>query len=661
MARFESLGMNYRDPLEQFSSEERDTIREKIHVLSSLVYLIGKDYGMNVEVNPEQGWHWDFENNVVRVDPHDLLVKPIEFLRFVMSHEAGHRRISRVKGVVPDEVWQQPGFSFLMNAIEDPRDNNFVADNIPHFRDEMKSAYGSDSDEAKFESSMKDEALKKFGKQPRFMQAGFEYMKLWSVGEEPILTEDLPEEVRDVVIKTLAAARASWNTYPSLKEADEGVTVKGKDLTGEEAVTEYARASFNINHRVIWPLFKTLIDKDIEDAKQQGKGKGNDSNQGEGNPEQGDDANQQPSQESVDQPKQAMSQEEAEAMIKEFAKELAKHFQGEELKSEEQTEPEVGDIVDGADDSGESDQIYKGEIKKETVAGGVEPGPKPQEVQSPKMTDERIKELVRALENRHRKETTPYHEVLRDYGKIIDQLTFELQDIFNKRRHTQWEAGYKSGKKVHIGRAIQEEVSGASPFETGAFMRREQPQEVDYAIELLVDLSGSMDEANKIQEAYKATVVLAEVLNTIGVQFAITGFNAGLHEYKSYDSELSDQLRESFEDMLQEVQSDDAAYNDDGWALTSVHDRILAREERQKIVFVISDGQPAESYEHEGYDLAEVVKAITDGQKVKLIGLGLGRGTNHVSRYYPNSVANIAVHDLAKVLAQKVREAIENT
>lgn len=44
----------------------------------------------------------------------------------------------------------------------------------------------------------------------------------------------------------------------------------------------------------------------------------------------------------------------------------------------------------------------------------------------------------------------------------------------------------------------------------------------------------------------------------------------------------------------------------------------------------------------------------------KLIGLGIGFDTEHVQRYYPNSVANIGVQEMANKLADVIREAIAN-
>lgn len=672
-SRLEAISLPHNDPLERFSEGDKKIIEDRLHVLSSLAYFIGKDYGMKVEVNPGQGWHWDFDKNIVRADPDDLLNKPIEFLRFVMSHEAGHRRISRVKGVISDEVWKLPAFSFMMNVIEDPRDNNFVADNIPHFRDEMKYAYGPESEDVKFETEMQEEANKKFGKKPRFMQAGFEYMKLWykvSVGEKPDLSPDLPDDVREVVLKTYEAAKRSWNTYPSLAEADNGVVHQGKQLTGEETITEYARASFQINYRDVWPLFKTLVDKDIEDAKNSGQGNNNEKGNGEkkdgSNDKPGDENNEgrkneedkkddknkgEPQQGNNeggnDEDKKPLTEEEAKKLIREFAGKLAEHFEGEKAKAEAVKKVKQTKFEPGQQPKEGVDDAYEGEITLEDVPGtGV---PKPFT-----LDDKEIEDLKKKLEQRDRKETS-YEQVLRECAPLIDHLANELQEIFNKRRHTRWESGYKSGKKINIGKAIQEEVAQTSPFDTGAFMRREQPKEADYAIKLLVDLSGSMGRDGKIQEAFKGAIVLSEVLNTLNIKFSITGFNTETINYKDFSKDFSDEERDSFQEMFSEVSSYRAMNTSDGSALSETYIELQKVEEKEKIIFVISDGDSGQP----SLLIDTVNKCLK--KKYRIIGLGLGRGTQHVKKYYPNSVANISVQELAQVLGDKLREAIETT
>src|SRR3989344_6503078 len=162
--------------LGQFTPEEQQTIQYRKQLLSSLAYFVGKDFKIPVDLNePGQGWHWDFQANKIAIDPKDLVERPLEELRFIVSHEGGHRRISRMD-VIPLEQWQQPGFSFMMNAIEDPRVNSFVVDSYPRFRTSMEQTYDSEMD---FEKTAKEQGKLKLGTVPRFATAGFEYIKQW--------------------------------------------------------------------------------------------------------------------------------------------------------------------------------------------------------------------------------------------------------------------------------------------------------------------------------------------------------------------------------------------------------------------------------------------------------------------------------------------------
>lgn len=92
--QFEAIKSRSEDRTEKilagFTSEQREEIEKKRQTLSALAFFIGKDFEIPVELNePGDGWHWDFKNNVIRIDPFDLLTKPMEYLCFVISHEGG--------------------------------------------------------------------------------------------------------------------------------------------------------------------------------------------------------------------------------------------------------------------------------------------------------------------------------------------------------------------------------------------------------------------------------------------------------------------------------------------------------------------------------------------------------------------------------------------
>jgi len=657
----------------QFSPPEQQEIHRRQQILSSLAYFIGKDFRIPVELNdPGAGWHWDFGENKIRIDPKDLIEKPMDYLRFVISHEGGHRRITRADDI-PPEIWRQPGFAFMMNAIEDPRTNNFVAEAYPRFVDQMDLAYQEDLD---FEGKAKGKAKEDLGYTPRFMQAGFEYIKQWYVetqGTAPgVLSEELPEDVRAVVEKTLNSARDSWLRYPSKQEADQS----------EAVIRQYANVSYEINRDEVWPDFKTLVETDMEDQKlqeflkemmgdQQGEGQpglegltedemrelAEAMQNAQGSPGENGQPGQ-PGAVDLDSLSEGLKQkikdyidslpDDVKKALMEKAQKALEDFESE---LNEELAGKLSDTPEKMAERGEQTKAKKSEGKPELEGESQVP---------PEMTEDQRK-FRDIIEKALRGDESVYEKNRRDVLPLIDELEGDLREIFVARRSQKWQSGFKSGKRIDIKKRMQEKALGVSPVESKAWQKREVPQEKDYAITLLVDLSGSM-RGQKIQETFKAAIVLAEVLNRLSINTEILGFNDRLYEYQPFGQDMSPEVREHIGGMLQEVGTPAAAYNDDGWAVQQASERLAKQKATEKFIFVLSDGSPEESSNHprSQYDLAKVIAEILKETDQKLIGLGIGSGTEHVGRYYPNSVANIGVREMSDKLAGVIREAIAN-
>ncbi|MCX6800097.1 MAG: VWA domain-containing protein, partial [Candidatus Falkowbacteria bacterium] len=295
--------------------------------------------------------------------------------------------------------------------------------------------------------------------------------------------------------------------------------------------------------------------------------------------------------------------------------------------------------------------IRSGQLKKEPV-----------DLEGLKVYKER---LVREIN----KNANIYEEYRREVLLIIDKLENDLREIFVVRRTNKWKSGFKIGKKIDIKKRIQEKAKGVLVIESRAWQKRELPKEKDYAISILVDLSGSMRKNNKSIEAFKAIIILAEVLNRLGIKVEILGFNDELYEYQKFGEEISKQSREHMGGMLKEVEDSccNACGNehnetDLGWATKIASERLSRQTEENKFLITITDGKLESSSEHPkaDYDLNEIIKDIVSEQKSRLIGLGIGQGTEQVSEYYPNSVANILASEMGKKLADIIREVIEN-
>lgn len=715
--------------LARFSKKEQKEIRYKQRVLSSLAYFIGKDFEIPVELNePGGGWHWDFKDNKIRIDPKDLLEKPLDYLRFVISHEGGHRRISRTD-FIPPETWNQPGFSFMMNAIEDPRNNNFVAENYPKFREQMDLAYDLDLD---LENKYKEKTQESLGYQPRFMRAGFEYIKLWfreQKGEQEDISEDLPKEIQEVVENTLASAKDSWWRYPSKKEADES----------ENTIRKYAEVSYEINRDGIWPEFRKLVDEDMKDQKMQeslkdmrseeqkeGKGQGvpqplkdsltpeqqkeledaidkaiesskakakadkeaneeknkAEAGKAEGEPKEGSEAGE-------SEPKDGSEKGEGQLQegqggkpidldslsegLKQKIKEFIDSLPPEKKRElQQRAEKELRGLEKQINEELEGKLSENPQQKVERAAEGKPEGkktePAPEQPRSDfdrEQGEQRKKDLEKyrdILEKSFEKDANIYEKYRSEVLPIIESLENDLREIFVARRASRWKSGFKTGKRIDIKTRIQEKAKGISAVESKAWQKRELPTEKDYAISILVDLSGSMS-GKKIEETFKALIVLSEVLNKLSIKTEILGFNDRLYEYQTFGENLSREIRENMGGALREVDNHNggrADYNDDGWALQETSKRLARQKATEKFIMVLSDGVPEESPQHTGseFDLNRVVNHIMQESDQKLIGLGIGSGTGHVEKYYPNSLANIDVKEMAEKLSDTIREMI---
>lgn len=714
--------------LSQYTPGEAKEIKEKQAKLSVIAKFIGKDFNMPVFLSkPGGGWYWNFRDNYICIDPKDLLEKPMDYLEFVVAHEGGHRRVSRTE-FIPDDILQTPGFLPLMNAIEDPRMNNFVAESYPRFREQMVFSY-----ELNKKDMEKDlyACAKKVGNYPKYHLACLEYIHQWFrevQGLDFQIDERLPEDVKDVVQKTLQDAAISWRLYPQKEEVDgqKYIAFQGRQITGEEAVVAFAQSSYEINLQKIWPMFKSLIEKDTKNAemnrlinqlkeklKQRQEKQQSDQHEVP-NPEVFEEdkteeknildtvfdqlleqdrdelmkqleemitQDQEGSENGEPGPEESLPLEHIpEYLLDELAKvfkELPSEIQNEIKKAAQEIIEEISkDFAESMQSRFEVQHAHE-ELKDGSTEDENSQGPSSNigvpDALVPKLSPDEVLNIESAKEAIQRETERKIHNYENEYTKtmaevlpVINSLEDDLRDIFTQRRSRGWQSGYKTGKKIDIARRIQEKAKGVNVFESTAWKVREAPTEQDYAITLLVDLSGSMGIGNKIQEAFKSVVVLSEVLNKLSLNVEILGFNDRLHVFQEYNSDLSEEVRGNIDGIIKELRpglsKGNTGCNDDGYAIQESSRRLSKQQVSQKFLIVISDGQPAPSSRHSGpeYDLSTVIHNVTTETDQKLIGLGLGYGTGHVSDYYPNSIANISATEMAEKIGDLLRDIIIN-
>src|SRR5205807_1558273 len=89
-------------------------------------------------------------------------------------------------------------------------------------------------------------------------------------------------------------------------------------------------------------------------------------------------------------------------------------------------------------------------------------------------------------------------------------------------------------------------------------------------------------------------------------------------------------------------------YNDDGPCLEEAAQNLLRRGETDRLLVVLSDGRPEGQRSTEA-DLRRAVAALREPPaRLKLVGIGVGSNTDHVTEYYPESIANVPLEQLAE-------------
>ncbi len=277
---------------------------------------------------------------------------------------------------------------------------------------------------------------------------------------------------------------------------------------------------------------------------------------------------------------------------------------------------------------------------------------------------EKIKEEMREIESREAAVSINKDEYEIRYQEIrnLDEKLYrELEEIFtpNIKRQTKLKS---SGSKINLPAIFKWEASrgaGSKGSDNKVFETVHLPEKKDYVFTILNDLSGSMIFGGKIEQDFKAKILFAEVLNRLGVRYELLGFNRQVFNFKSFNEELTDIARKRLCGMIAEVRND--IRNADGLALLQASKNLEQVPGKEKFLIVISDGLPTISHKTDPErDLHDAVGHVLKNTNQKLIGLGLGGGTEHVSKFYPTSLPNIKVEELVERIGELLKDMIVN-
>ncbi len=682
-----------KDPLENFTSQERATIGERRHMLSSLAHFVGKNFSVPVEIgDPGSGWEGDVQGTKIIADPNDLVNESLDSLRYKVATQSGRLRISRL-GDIPKDQWEKPGYQYLTNVLEGARSTNFVAEGYPKISEHLEEAERAGKI---VESKTTATAHEQLGFIPRFIQAGNELTRKWyseireTPGQPP---ETLSEDVSRAMTKIEKGAHDTWWKYPTKKEADQSGDV----------IKKYARGARETIDSQVWPEFEELIKKDLEDAgvseMLNDMMEDSKSQQGSEQPIPQDVAEkltEEQLQQLVEAMEKAMSEnerqetseeentttpidleslsEELKQKLREHLKSLPAHKQeelrqraGEKMKIlESDINREIKGMMDENPD--EMRNAPKDDSESQAKGGnGTEGNAKQNDENTGKKSQEEIDKETKRFKQKILEifgtDETKYERIRTDLMPIIDKLENDLRELFSKRRESHLQTGYKTGRRVDIPKRIQEKVRGVSVMESKAWQRRKLPLEKDYAFTLLVDVTTSMLEDDKILETFKGVVVLTEVLNRLSINLEVVAYNTDMFVFQEFGQKMSDDIRVKMEDMLEipiRSQRNRKWGTATGWAVNQSSDRLARQVQKEKVMIVLSDGRPdlPSDSPRRAFDLKTEIEKAKAGRNQKVIGGGIGPGTGFMKEYFENYFIASNVQQIPDELANAIRKIV---
>ncbi|MBI5077537.1 VWA domain-containing protein [Candidatus Falkowbacteria bacterium] len=267
------------------------------------------------------------------------------------------------------------------------------------------------------------------------------------------------------------------------------------------------------------------------------------------------------------------------------------------------------------------------------------------------------KEMKKAAKEIAEAGRTEYDKIRAEMDDVIEDLYNRLEEFFTRERHPKWRQGFRAGPRLTLSRAMQF-ASGAKPEAYREMWEQKTvPTRFEYKFSLVVDLSQSMSEGNKIVETRKGLIVLSEVLNRLGIDFEVIGFNGdiGAVLLKDFDKKFDEETEEGLARLIKTP----AGNTPTAGALKLAYGRLKEHVGKDNFIVVLTDGVP---YPEGTKPTQNLVRKILRDEEapIKVVGVGLGENTGFVRDLFPSAVGDICVKDLPETLGNLLEEMITN-
>jgi len=229
----------------------------------------------------------------------------------------------------------------------------------------------------------------------------------------------------------------------------------------------------------------------------------------------------------------------------------------------------------------------------------------------------------------------------------------KLERVVTAMSRTHWENAKRNGRLD-----VRRNVSKIVNLKSNVFRNKVEEININTAITILIDMSYSMRSYGKDAMSQQITIAVAEALAPVGVPLEVLGHHTdcAFSDKITWEDEIYGRVDnivmwqfKDFEDGMSACRGSmgtiarrTSGANADGDAIMWAAQRLYERPEEKKVLFVLSDGQPAyysQTRDVDQYTRDAVEWCLFRGIEV----MGLGILDDSVKQYYPKYVT---VHDL---------------
>lgn len=344
---------------------------------------------------------------------------------------------------------------------------------------------------------------------------------------------------------------------------------------------------------------------------------------------------------------------------------------------ERNDEPEPDDAPDDALEESPEEDLLTGmdDLIKESEAETRSFRDEPPEKPTPECSREEIEEAARSGIMKSRlviQDLPPDPKRREHYKRILKPLAHKAAEEVRKILEGRHSTVRRNLRKGALDPSSLWKVPVRDP---DLFMKRDLPgQKADLAVYLLIDCSGSMRSKtegrwpeceNRMDYAAYAAMILHLMCSELNISHAATGFTTQyigpckediLHLTVKKFSERVGRFEGMFSGEFRGMMMHN---NVDGYSIRAAAKELSVRPEKQKVLFVISDGYP-EAYMYDGPPaFKDTAVAVRDVERsgIGVIGIYIGKSDPNIKLLYPNLIM-LNAGDLPVVLARTLKKVI---